>query len=191
MLDGFKHRSAEQSLAIIQRADLTGRKGALRFLVFEFGAAITERTEDGIARRAAIARLGLELSLIIQRLSGAGNRVQHGFARPQQRCVGAFDGDDEFVRLRTLGDDDICLLVQRTGDPMSLALTEGVKMQSPMLAEHFASRFTIGPGLSGTKVRRKSSIFTCPMKQMPWLSFFSAVFRPNSRARSRSSGLSR
>ncbi len=43
-------------------------------------------------------------------------------------------------------------------------------------------RFRIGPGLSGTKARRKSLILISPMKQIPWLSFFPAVARLNSRA---------
>jgi hypothetical protein len=64
VLDRFKHCAAEQSLALIQRADLTRGECPLRFLVFEFGTAITKRTKDGIACRAAITWLGLQQALV-------------------------------------------------------------------------------------------------------------------------------
>lgn len=126
MLNTFKHGSSEKVFAIIERADLAGRERALWLGVFEFGTAISQWAEARCASGAAIARLGIQCALVVQGRTGAGNRMQHGFVCPEQWRVGIFNGDDEFVALRPFGDDDVGLLVQRTGNADALALAEGV-----------------------------------------------------------------
>ena len=67
MLDGLKHRAAQQAVAVVQGADLSGCQGTLGLGVFEFGAALAQRAEGGIAGGAAVAGLGLQQALIVQR----------------------------------------------------------------------------------------------------------------------------
>ena len=56
MLDALKHRTAEQTVAMIQRTNLSRCQGTLRIVVFELGAAFAERFEVGGARRGGMAR---------------------------------------------------------------------------------------------------------------------------------------
>ena len=64
--------------------------------------------------------------------------MQRCLACPEQRCVGIFNGDDEFIGLRPLGHDDVGLLVDGTSHAVPLALAQCVKVQPAMLAEHLA-----------------------------------------------------
>ena len=118
---------------------MAGCNPALHVFIGDVGAAVTVGSEGDGRGGIAVTDADEDFAFFGQRAVNPREVVDPGFRRVERsRRFRMVEGDDQFIGLEALGDDDIVFVVGVGRDIDSAALADGVMEKSLVFAEHLS-----------------------------------------------------